>query len=119
MQGHRNFISIVSFYKIFVLFCFFYFVINLLFIADCLIVCLFDKDEWNILVNGPGLAEVGVVTTGGYATVDSFIAGRVFSDDQPRTHRRLLADGNPWVLPIQRPTVHSVPLQFFPHDILV
>jgi hypothetical protein len=62
---------------------------------------------------------VGVVTTGGYAAVDSFIAGRVFSNDQPGTHCRLLADGKPWILPIQRPTVHSIPLQFFPHNILV
>lgn len=40
-------------------------------------------DERNILVNGPSLTEMGVVTTGSDAAVDSFITGRIFSDNEP------------------------------------
>ena len=78
----------------------------------------FDEEERDILVNGPGLTEMCVVATCGYAAVDTFVAGRVFSDDEPRSRVGLLADGDPRVLSVQRPAVDSVPLHFLPDDIL-
>lgn len=83
-----------------------------------LVYVLFDEKERDILVNCPSLTEMGVIATGRYATVDTFISSGVVSDDKPRSGWGLLANSDTWVLTIQRPTVNTVPLQLLPHDIL-